>query len=557
MTARGFRLLALLVAMLCPLMASAMPTTLALQQRGEDLRNRFQFDLDRRLHSLQAGDRLQFEGAALRNSSFEVLRSTVSPLGNRVLWGTADGAGNIVIVQDEAGNTRGRILDGKERWSLTGQDGAVVAARSAVGGVSRRFDAAPRRPTTRAYGSITDETAANSARRAEAAVAGSARVDVLIYADSDLVSPSLLAEELIAVANTAYAQSNAEVQFRVVGLNIVDIDDEPDAGDILDLMDFERAPFANIASERDAVGADVVMTLRGEPSNASDTCGIAYISVYHGRYYPVNPFGVVHYDPADGFGLFCSDYTMAHELGHTLGAHHDIDTIIESEGSADYGAFRYSLGYGVNGVFGTIMSYIDPEQPYLSSPDLSCRGQPCGIAPGEDGEADNVTTFNITAPNVSEWRAEVPQAPDVLVNLNLIQPGVVCKAASPTRNTVLQSQKTGLTNTSTDQSFDVVCPIQLAWPDAVATDEGYGVDVRLRAQNDGASRVGLRCSLTEREGSVVIDSTLVTTLNMSPGAGGSIIWEGFGIYSPLSTFVLECSLPPGGSLTFVEVKLAN
>ena len=73
---------------------------------------------------------------------------------------------------------------------------------------------------------------------------------------------------------------------------------------------------------------------------------------------------------------YCESLSLAHELGHLLGAVHDKDN------APFTGVFSYSYGKGIPGVFGTVMSYIQPRVALFSSPQLTCSpdGQPCGTS---------------------------------------------------------------------------------------------------------------------------------------------------------------------------------
>jgi len=101
-----------------------------------------------------------------------------------------------------------------------------------------------------------------------------------------------------------------------------------------------------------------------------------------------------------------NNYTLAHEVGHIIGAGHE-------RGNPDgaRGPFTYSYGYRFTRrefCSNDIMSY-DPglEIPYYANPAVSYHGAPTGSPIGAPDEADLASTFAVTGPYVANYRATV------------------------------------------------------------------------------------------------------------------------------------------------------
>ena len=179
-----------------------------------------------------------------------------------------------------------------------------------------------------------------------------------------------------------------------------------------------NAAFSALRQARETYGADLVSLVRKFKDPEHDGCGIAWL--VGGGKQPVQPDGGWDYygysvvsdgtdAGTDGHTYYCLDQTLAHELGHNMGAAHDRDTAKGDDGVLDdpdeYGAFAYSFGYK-NYVydFYTIMAYGDAGQRIyttFSNPRTTfCGGHPCGVAM----EADNAATLNQTMPVVATFR---------------------------------------------------------------------------------------------------------------------------------------------------------
>jgi hypothetical protein len=95
---------------------------------------------------------------------------------------------------------------------------------------------------------------------------------------------------------------------------------------------------------------------------------------------------------------YCAINTFTHEIGHSLGLVHDREYSDDNTG-----AFSYSYAWGVEGSFGTIMSYKSPVVMYFSSPLLAhkCANGPCGYAETDTARSsDQVKSVNLTSSSV-------------------------------------------------------------------------------------------------------------------------------------------------------------
>jgi hypothetical protein len=108
-------------------------------------------------------------------------------------------------------------------------------------------------------------------------------------------------------------------------------------------------------------------------------------------------FSVILDDPSN----ITADADLAHETGHNLGLDHDWANASPAVVNGYQHLTPFGYGYGIEGIFGDIMSYIGPEKPYFSTPLVECvPGQPCGIA----DRADCVRAINLVAPAVAAMR---------------------------------------------------------------------------------------------------------------------------------------------------------
>lgn len=156
---------------------------------------------------------------------------------------------------------------------------------------------------------------------------------------------------------------------------------------------------------RDTYGADLVVLI----VNNVTYCGIGWLMTPTYTYDSVG-FSVVSRSCATGY------YSLAHETGHNMGAHHDR---ANASGTAMY---SYSYGYQApNFAFRTIMSYncstYCPRINNWSNPEIYYDGLPTGVNYLASNSADNRMTLNNTAGIVANFRQSrtIPSSPTNLL----------------------------------------------------------------------------------------------------------------------------------------------
>ena len=148
--------------------------------------------------------------------------------------------------------------------------------------------------------------------------------------------------------------------------------------------------------------------------NNADSCGIAYVMSYVHQTFASSAFSVVSRICAASY------YSLAHELGHNMGARHDWFRDDEIT------PYSYSHGYVfIPGGWRTIMAYDDEcrvhnkdceRKTYWSNPNVMYEGYPMGV-PADTStactafdlnhpacDADNRLTLNNTATTVANFR---------------------------------------------------------------------------------------------------------------------------------------------------------
>ncbi len=243
------------------------------------------------------------------------------------------------------------------------------------------------------------QATASSAKAIAAADGQNPMIDLLILYSNRMNNRTAQTRlnYLVDKANQAYLDSGIKLTLRAVARQMIDYTDENDNSVALDELTAGSGAFAAVRSMRQRYAADLVSLVRPFRSPQQNGCGISWINGSNGSPLSAQVGYSVVSDGIDG-AWYCTDYTLAHELGHNMGSDHDL-----AHGGGS-GHFPFSNGFGADGKFGTIMSYYDPQVGVFSDPNLTCNGAPCGDA----ATAYNTLSLTQTVPLVAGFYNPVP-----------------------------------------------------------------------------------------------------------------------------------------------------
>jgi hypothetical protein len=204
---------------------------------------------------------------------------------------------------------------------------------------------------------------------------------------SDIIATITLA---VAEANTSYRNSGVNINLKLTGTMSTDQYDED--GKTLERILADFVQDDKIRLKRKNVLADLVAVI----IDNSEACGLADAIMATAS----TAFAIVYYDCATGY------YSLAHELGHLMGARHDE----QDDPSVQPYAYGHGFRHDASPTWRTIMAYDCtvqngcPRLQFWSNPRVNKEQDPMGTV----DRNDNARVLNQTAATVARFKTQLP-----------------------------------------------------------------------------------------------------------------------------------------------------
>lgn len=341
--------------------------------------------------------RLQAEAASAQSLSVPLPDRAGAINFNALTVETGASGERILSAEDGAGGSLTAVLtDGGAMGTLRTADG-LYKLQSVAGGLTAiyRFDTsrlADHPETPRPPPQAISRGRARDDGAPETTETGLTRLDVIVAYSPDAAAEVPDMSALIALAiresNDIYRASGIPAELNLVHSYQTAYNGTPDmAADLTRFRAKDDGEMDEVHQLRDRHAADLAVLIVATNKNA---CGYGYIDSAEDR-----AFSVVRQDCATGY------YSFAHEIGHNLGAMHDV-------AAGRNAAYPYGHGFcntrsGESGGWRTVMSYAsdncDDRLPIFS------RADPVnGVRFGDAATMDNARVHRETIDRASRFR---------------------------------------------------------------------------------------------------------------------------------------------------------